>query len=103
MTANDIPATCPLCDRPLGEMGNVSKHHLVPKSEGGRHGETVILHHICHQKIHSLFTERELATIYNTIDDLKSHPEMWKFIKWVRKQDPDFYQRNRRSKKKGSR
>ena len=32
---------------------------------------------------------------YNTADKLRAHPEMQKFIKWVRKKDPEFYDRNR--------
>ena len=40
---------CPLCDRELGNI-NISKHHLTPKSKGGKNGPTIMLHNICHQK-----------------------------------------------------
>jgi len=28
---------CVICQRALGNENNISKHHLIPKSEGGRH------------------------------------------------------------------
>jgi len=94
--------TCPLCHR---ELGNVyDKHHLKPKTFGGT--ETIYLHKICHRKIHSVFTERELDKYYHTIERLLEHDDIVKFIKWVSKKDPDFYlktkdtnQRRRKRKK----
>ena len=89
---------CPICGRVLGER-HISKHHLIPKSRGGTHGPTVDLHHICHQKIHSLFTEKELAENYSTVEKIRAHEDVQKFVKWVRKKAPEFYQRNRRKKR----
>lgn len=91
--------TCPVCDRVLGNK-NISKHHLIPKSKGGKHTDTIDLHNICHQKIHSVFTEKELKDHFNTIEKIRDHDEIQKFIKWVSKQDPAFYQGNRISKRK---
>lgn len=88
---------CQICERELGSK-NISKHHLVPKSRGGRDGETIMIHNICHQKIHSVFTEKELCEKYNTVDKLRSSEEIEKFIKWVSKKDPSFYQRNKRAR-----
>ena len=72
---------CPLC---LEKIPNSQKdaHHLVPKSKGGK--TTEYLHRICHKQIHALFTETELAQQFNTAEMLKSHPEMAKFITWVK-------------------
>ena len=66
-----------------------SRHHLVPKSRKGR--ETVTLHRICHRKIHSLFTERDLAQHYNTIDALLADPQIQAFRDWVSSKPPAFY------------
>ena len=88
---------CQICKRKLGTE-NISKHHLVPKSRGGKDGETILIHNICHQKIHSLFTEKALSESYNTVEKLIASEELAKFIKWVSKKDPSFYQRNRRFK-----
>jgi hypothetical protein len=79
--------TCPLCSRELGN--DVNKHHLIPKTFKGK--DTVTLHRICHRKIHSVFTERELLKHYHTIERLLEHEEIQKFVSWVSKKDPDFY------------
>jgi 5-methylcytosine-specific restriction endonuclease McrA len=82
--------TCQLCNRPLGEKSE--KHHVVPKSKGGK--ETVELHAICHRKIHKVFTRTELAD-FASIEPLKNHPDIEKFINWLRNKPPDFYRRTR--------
>lgn len=79
--------TCKICKRELG--ANIDEHHLIPKTFKGK--ETVTLHKICHRKIHSILTERELANYYNTIERLLEHPEIQKFVKWVAKKDIDYY------------
>lgn len=82
---------CPVCKRPLGNDWN--KHHLIPKQYKGK--ETVNLHRICHNKIHSVFTEKELYTTYHTIEKLLENIEMQAFVKWVSNKKPDFYARNK--------
>ncbi|WP_422025568.1 HNH endonuclease signature motif containing protein [Pyruvatibacter mobilis] len=90
---------CALCGRPGG--GRMEKHHLVPRLKGGR--ETVPLHPICHRKLHSLFTESELATAYNTIEALQAHPDVAAFISWVRKRPAGFHKRTRTAQRNGQR
>ena len=70
---------------------SVDRHHVVPKAAGGR--ETVWLHRICHRKVHSVLDERTLAAAYASIDALRQHPEIARFIHWVRKTPPEFYAR----------
>lgn len=89
---------CPLCGRPLFEGPSINEHHLLPKTYKGK--ETVLIHKICHSKIHSVFTERELYDHYHTPERLLSHPEIEKFVKWVRKKDPEFMDRNRATRRK---
>ncbi len=84
-----FPARCPICLRPLGTRRE--KHHLVPKSEGGR--ETVEVHPICHRKIHAVLSARELATGYASAEALRAHPEIARFAGWVAKRPPDFHRR----------
>ena len=90
---------CPICNRILGTQ-NTSKHHLIPKSRGGKDSELIEIHNICHQKIHSVFSLKELRDEFNTVEKLVEHEEMVKFIKWVAKKAPEFYQRNARMKRK---
>ena len=89
---------CPLCGRELGDKNNWNEHHLKPKSLGGK--EVIALHYICHSKIHSVFTERELHNYYHTIKRLKEHPEIKKFIKWVSKKAPEYRDSNKRANRR---
>ena len=88
---------CPLCGRELAHPYN--RHHLLPLSKGGRGTTTVLLHKICHDKIHSVFTEMELKRTYNTIESLQENEEIAAFIKWVRKKEPEYYDRSVRQKR----
>lgn len=72
---------------------NVDRHHWVPRSEGGEAWSW--LHKICHRKLHSLFSERELAVLYPDADRLRAHPEIERFISWVRKRPPSYRSRHR--------
>ena len=84
---------CPLCERPIPPHAKQSLHHLVPKLRGGRHGPTVLVHQICHNEIHSVLTETELARGYNTPEALRAHPALARFAAWVAKKDPAFHSR----------
>ena len=84
---------CAICERPLIEGRHINAHHLIPKTYKGT--ETILIHVICHTKIHSIFTERELFDFYHTVERLRDHPEMAKFIAWVSKKAPDYRDRNR--------
>jgi hypothetical protein len=85
---------CPICERPIPESQK-DAHHLVPKSRGGRHAE--YLHRICHRQIHALFSETELALTFNTAAALQQHPEMQRFIRWVKSKPNHFYEKTRKS------
>ncbi|RYY56550.1 MAG: HNH endonuclease [Chitinophagaceae bacterium] len=88
---------CPLCGRPLA--GPCTKHHLVPMSEGGKGTTTVLLHKICHDKIHRVFTEKELKRKYFTIELIQSDQSIREFVKWIQKKEPEYYDRSLRQKK----
>lgn len=93
--------TCPICNREIAPPANL--HHLIPVSRGGGGTPTVLLHQVCHNKIHSLFTEKELARNFNTIEKLLANEDMQQFIRFIRKQRLSYYDRNKRSKSKGRR
>ncbi len=97
---------CPLCSRELVPGASIDEHHLIPKLKAGRKGPTVTIHKVCHAKIHSLFTEAELARVYNTIEKLLEHEEIQKFVAWVSKKHAEFYESsketgNKRRKRRG--
>ena len=89
---------CGICGREMIDGPTVNVHHLIPRTFKGR--ETITLHIVCHTKIHSVFTERELLSKYHTVERLREHPEMEKFIHWVAKKSPEFRDRNRMTKEK---
>ncbi|MGI8314480.1 HNH endonuclease [Halobacillus mangrovi] len=77
---------CDLCER---SPVTTTEHHLIPRQYGGVEGPTVLLCSACHRQIHALFTNEELAAFYHTLERLKDHPDVRKYIKWVKKQDPE--------------
>lgn len=98
--ATEELVVCPLCERPIPPSQR-DAHHLVPKSRGGV--QTEWLHRICHRQIHALFNETELARHYNSVERLLSHPDVSRFVAWVQRKPPDFYERTSRSERKGQR
>lgn len=95
--SEDNLGPCPLCGRAMIAGPSVDRHHWVPRKEGG--GKWSYLHRICHKKLHSLFDERMLAISYNTADACRAHPEIAKFITWVRKQPPEYVGRHEKPRR----
>ena len=76
---------CALCDRDAAEL---TKHHLLPKQEGGTQDHIVLLCESCHRQIHALYSNKELAIRLNTLDKLKEDSKIKKYIKFIKKQPP---------------
>lgn len=91
---------CPLCGRPIPPDVRQSLHHLIPKLRGGKGGPTVLLHQICHNEIHATLTETELARDFNTVESLRAHPHLAKFIAWVARRPPGFQSRKLGARRK---
>lgn len=84
---------CPLCLRPIPPDVPQSLHHLVPRLKGGKGGEVVLLHHICHKEIHARFTEAELARSLHTIEALRGSDRLLPFLEWIARRPPGFLSR----------
>jgi hypothetical protein len=84
---NEQDIICPLCKRNTPNEAQ-EKHHLTPKQKKGK--ETVIVCKTCGDQVHQLFTNKELAKEYNTIEALLSHPAMQKYVEWIQKKPHDF-------------
>lgn len=76
-----------MCERVIPEDQR-DEHHLVPKSKGGK--KTVLLHRICHDQIHSIFTDAQLAKKFSTIETIVEDPAVRTFVTWVRNKPPSF-------------
>lgn len=88
---------CPLCSRELAPPAN--RHHMIPLSRGGKGTTTVLMHKICHDKIHSVLTEAELKRSYHTIEALQQQKEIAHFIRWVSSRPPGFYDKSMKRKR----
>ena len=76
----------------------MSKHHVVPKSRGGRETERIC--HTCHSQIHALFSNKGLEQDIVTIENLMKDPRMWKYLSWVKNINPDAKHRARKPRGK---
>lgn len=85
MEASSSP--CWLCSRPLGDR--VEWHHPVPKSRGGRDKQPI--HPICHRTLHARFSNAELERFGGMLSELRSDPEITRFLDWIATKDPDFH------------
>lgn len=85
---DDARGVCALCGRPLIAGPSVENHHWVPRAHGGTLSTPI--HAVCHRMIHRLFDEATLARDLNTAAALRGHPDMARFLAWVRRQPPDY-------------
>ncbi|WP_459477617.1 HNH endonuclease [Clostridium saccharoperbutylacetonicum] len=90
---------CELCNR---NVPIITKHHLIPLAKGGRKFETLSLCTACHQQIHALFTNRELATHYYSLESLKKDYKIIKYLRFIENIPGDYeltIKKSRRVKK----
>ncbi|GAA5449505.1 HNH endonuclease [Deinococcus depolymerans] len=79
---------CVLC----GREGEMTDHHLVPKSQGRRQGvklgeiPTVKMCAACQGFLSKTFSNSQLANELNTVEAILARDEVQKFVKWVQKQ-----------------
>jgi 5-methylcytosine-specific restriction endonuclease McrA len=93
MAAEAVAPPCELCGRTTQPL---TGHHLIPRTLHGNKKvkeafdrailkKTAAVCRPCHDQMHALFTEKELGWQYNTVEKLKAHPEVRKWIEWVSK------------------
>lgn len=85
---------CELCGRDEVEL---TQHHLIPKSRHDKartkrefsrdemKNDIAMLCPACHAQVHEVFSNQELSSYYHTVERLKEHSEMQKFINWIKK------------------
>ena len=95
MPRSEPPSPCALCQRALP----TTFHHLIPRSlhrnkwfrkryTRERMGQGAELCRPCHSALHEFIDEKTLGREYNTVEALLGHPEMARFVAWVRTQPP---------------
>ncbi len=91
----DSPS-CVLCGRTEVRL---TRHHLIPRtrhhnkhtrrtSSREERTQTVKLCAACHKQVHAVLTEKELEREYPTVEKLAAHPDIARFVAWVRRQPP---------------
>lgn len=92
---------CPICQRDTPECYQ-EEHHLIPRSICKRnkyHGlpqlkkenRTITVCVDCGNQLHKLFSEKELADSYNTIEKILEQPSVQTWIGWISKKPNCFY------------
>ena len=74
---------CELCERSDIKL---TKHHLIPREEGGTEKDIVMICSDCHRQIHASYSNQELALRLVSIEALKSDEKLKKFIRFIKKQ-----------------
>lgn len=86
---------CELCNK---NVSIITEHHLIPLEKGGKHFKIAYLCTTCHTQIHALFTNRELASRYNSLNSLKNDIRIIKFLKFIKDIPGDSYISIKKSK-----
>jgi uncharacterized protein with von Willebrand factor type A (vWA) domain len=96
---------CELCAR---EGVEVTRHHLIPRTRHSNkrnrklfNREDVLtrladLCRPCHGFVHKVLTEKQLELHYNTVDSLRSHPDVARFVEWLKNKPPGLRVRSHR-------
>ena len=102
---DNIGKRCELCGRLVDKL---TKHHLIPKARHNKrvkakYGEECKMRLAmtckpCHRQLHYLFEHKELEGDLNTLDSLKAHPAVAKYIEWIKDKPSDFIPRKGKRK-----
>jgi hypothetical protein len=89
---------CELCRR---QVDGVTRHHLIPRTRHRNRANKkrfdrsevrsrlAWLCRPCHKQVHALLDEKELERTYNTIEALRRHPDVARFVRWIRSRPAD--------------
>jgi 5-methylcytosine-specific restriction protein A len=87
-TTSVAETPCALCGRVV-PRALITLHHLLPKEEGGEAEHRLPFCKPCHKQVHAMFSNKQLAASYDSIEKLQAAPELATFLAWIRKQRPD--------------
>lgn len=105
--AEEVTVNCAFCGRHL--IHN-KRHHLIPAMKHNKKAKrdytseerkrTVDSCKSCHDHLHALFTEKELAEEYNTVAKILADERMRKFVAWISKKPPDWQVSSKRANRR---
>jgi len=78
---------CELCER---EVDALTEHHLVPRSKGGKKGDTIDVCEQCSKQIHCIHDNKTLGSKLNTLEKLRNDEKIAGYIVWVRNKSGSF-------------
>lgn len=90
---------CELCERTVAAL---TRHHLIPrvrhanKRNQREFDRREVKHRLawfcrpCHSHVHALFMEKTLEREFNTLAALAAHPDLAKFVAWIRTKPEGF-------------
>src|SRR5215204_614630 len=81
-------AQCALCERDV-PAHLITQHHLKPREKGGTAEHKTPMCKPCHKQLHAMFSNNDLAKLYDSLEALRAAPMLQPFLKWIRKQKPD--------------
>jgi len=84
---------CLLCRREVPEL---TGHHIVPKSRGGR--ELIAICKDCHKQLHAMFDNKALEEELNTEESILLNEKFVNYLKWIRRRPFGAAHKARRSK-----
>ena len=104
------PDACELCGRRVAQL---TRHHLIPRARHGNrrnrrdfdrgdvHRRIAWLCRPCHDHVHAVLSEKALERDYNTLEQLRGHPDVARFVAWIAARPADFRPpRGRRSRRR---
>lgn len=86
----------------------MTRHHLIPRTRHSnkRNQKTFERHEVrtrmadlcrpCHGFIHKVLTEKQMEHLHNTVEALRTHPDIARFTDWIRTKPPGLRVRSRR-------
>lgn len=92
--ARETRGVCALC----GREGPTTFHHLIPRTVHSNKwfkkrftreqmAQGVDLCRPCHSAVHAFADHKTLGCDFSTLEALTAHPELRRFVAWVREQD----------------
>jgi hypothetical protein len=93
------PEHCELCERRVEAL---TRHHLIPRTRHRnkrtrrqfqreeRHQRILWLCRPCHNHIHDVLSEKQLAEDHHSREALLAHPEVRRFVDWIRDRPATF-------------